>query len=71
MMLVVGDAREKFEVGMRVRPSDLGIQERVVRAGRGGVVAGFSHSPHCVRIVKDGSNSPATYSMDFWEPAEA
>lgn len=68
--MVTVSARDKFEKGMRVTLSDRGAARlKKYSPDTMGTVVGFSRSPDCVRIVRDGHVTPDAYHMNFWEPA--
>lgn len=63
-----GDARKKFALNDRVRPSALGLERRPQQRGRTAIVRGFSFEmPFMVRVQLDGNKSIESYHMDFWE----
>lgn len=62
---------ERFDVGDRVKFSDLGLLRLGTRpsvtADRRGDVAGFGRdsNDHCVRVVWDGRETPERYAHSF------
>ena len=63
-------ARVKFWRGDRVRLTKEAVARGVERSQRTGVVVGFGHVGHKVRVVVDGTKTPQSYHMDFWEVIE-
>ncbi len=61
-------AKDRFEIGQRVKLSDDGIQLFAGRVRGGiGVVVGFGRKPELVRILREGRKQPETYHEKFWK----
>lgn len=71
-------ARDRFHVGMRVKPTSLGLERKVVRrrlgveaADRRGIVTGFkSTDPGIVRVQIWPNATSTKFHATFWEPDE-
>lgn len=62
------NAREKFELGDRVRMTAARAARHTAGYSSHGVVTGFSRNhPHCVRVRRDGRRYVDTVNGDFWE----
>lgn len=56
--------KDRFKIGMRVRPTPAcPIRDRTRRA----VVVGFARADPCLRIRFDGIKSVGVYHHDYWE----
>lgn len=66
-----GTARQKFQVGQRVRLNAEGRIYVLPVPGReladAGEVAGFGRRYNDVRVLRDGHATPETFHMDFWD----
>ena len=61
-------AKEKFQLGRRVKSTLLALQYGVVNQLTIGKVVGFSRTDVYVQIRRQGYTTPRIYHMDFWEP---
>jgi hypothetical protein len=56
--------RDKFRVGMKVRPtSDCPIRIKTRR----GVMVGFARAANCIRVLLDGTKTAIVYHHCYWE----
>lgn len=59
-------AIEKFKQGDRVKMTEYGMAF-MQRQHRKGIIHGFCRSEICVLVVQDGTKTPQTFSIEFWE----
>jgi hypothetical protein len=66
------NARQKFEVGDRVKVRPLNPGERFPsRRATRGVVTGHCREPQLVRVLMDGHKSVSTFHCDWFVPEDA
>lgn len=70
-------AKDKFQIGQRVRMSEKAISQHLqgTTDRRTGVVVGFpkfgiGNVSHLVYVLRDGLRTKDSYHMDFWESVE-
>jgi hypothetical protein len=63
-------AREKFNIGDRVRLNDSWQQTNRSRATRLGTVRGFGYRPEIVKVQRDGLKTATAWHMSFWDRIE-
>lgn len=62
----------KFYKGQRVKFTDWAIKQFPRRKVRTGVVfSALRQHRGFIRVTLDGNKNPETYSIKFWQPAEA
>lgn len=61
------NAREKFHLGDRVRPTQAGIDQCGTRADRRAIVVGFGREPNLVAVRTVNTVSRHVYDASFWE----